>query len=100
MKLGTADIHTKIFSKCKSQENKFTLREKVKFLFILYNSLSIWIKFNIADLLEMPLSNCELREKWHSENHNLFRGVSEIIAYVLHSSSQLDKIFFKDFHKN
>jgi hypothetical protein len=48
----------------------------------------------------MPLSNCELREKWHSENHTLFRGVSEIIAYVLHFSSQLDEIFFKDFHKN
>jgi hypothetical protein len=71
----------------------------VKFFFILYTS-PIWIKFNIADHLEMPLSNFELRENWHSESHTLFRGVSEIIPYVLHFSSQLDKIFCKDFHKN
>jgi hypothetical protein len=71
----------------------------MKFFFILRAS-PIWIKFNIADLLEMPLSNCELRKNWHSESHTLFRGVSEIISYVLHFSSQFDKIFCNDFHKN
>lgn len=72
----------------------------MKFFFILYTSPPMWIKFNIADLLEMPLSNCELRGNWHSESHTLFRGLSKIISYVLRFSPQLDKIFTKIFNKN
>jgi hypothetical protein len=48
-----------------------------------YTSPPIWIKFSIIDLLEMPLNKCALRENGHSESHILFRGISEILAYVV-----------------
>lgn len=50
------------------------------------------VKFGVADLYEMPLSQWEFRESRRSEMRPSLKGVNDISPYFVHLAPDLDKI--------